>query len=168
MVKLIDKLFFNEFRELINIVRLSVFIFMTLVDLKSKQTIEILILILLFFSIILSLRFTPRMTRILNILENFSLIACFFTISHIFSFDQNSPDLLKKIFLFIVLLSHCLFLVGFAYEIFKNFLFKYPKKLKKRFKNFNKMFSSVMKATKRVLSFKMKQANFNNQISEFK
>ena len=114
------------------------FIFLLLIsDNESKKTLELAVLLILFYATILSLKYLPRITRILNIMEALSSFSCFLTCCCIYFFDENFPFILKNILILLVTFTHVLFLFLVAVKFGKEILHKYNDNIKKIAQIFN-------------------------------
>lgn len=142
---------------MLNIIRQTFFIFLVIAT-ENMKTIELFISMILLLSMIIYLKFLPRITRIYNIIEFLSLFSCFLTSFCIYFIDDRIPNVLKYILIMFLACVHLLFLFLIFLKLGKEFWSKCQKKLKK-YVNSLITFLNQLFIKKRSIKFFLKQMN---------
>ena len=148
---------------MINIIKQTFFIFLLLFSADNKSTIELIILILLFYNLIYYLKCLPRITKILNVIENVSCLSCFFTSCFIYFVGKEIGTFLKYFLIILMLFIHISFLLFVFYQLIKAVFRKFHKKIKKYI---NKIYS-MLRRRRTELPKKTKFIQNKNLISTF-
>lgn len=129
----------NEFssliilRELINIFRQTCLIFLLLIFPDNKILLKFIIILVLFYSIVINLKHCPRIFKIFNILDVISILACFFLACSCYLVGEDFPIFINLLIALIFVILHISFFLILMFKLSKEFLLRYPKKLKKIF-----------------------------------
>lgn len=118
---------------MIIIIRQILFIFMFLFSEGRKETLELTILIILFFSLVVYLNCLPRMSKQLNFIEFIASLAYFFTSCFLYFFTRDITTVFKYVLILLVAVLHCIFLGLISYQLFREIL-----------KSFKKMISTIL------------------------
>ena len=116
-------------RELLNVFRQGILTFCLIFALKS-MLLEWICTLVILLQLFLLINYLPYVMRILNQLEQYSLLSCFFTIVYINYMNFNVDDNKGIIFKIFFYLSHLAFLLCFIYIFGIAFVVKNRRKVR--------------------------------------